>query len=165
MIDTDPKDIGAIRPRRTKIIPVLGVRLVREDSIRVPVYDANNVARIADEFISDRATEHFLAFAMNNRDQVTGVHVVASGTMDNCIVHPREVFRFALLVMAKYLIVAHNHPSGDIRPSHDDVNLTRKFIEAGKLLAIPVTDHVIVGENGDWFSMRHLDTIDWGIRR
>jgi DNA repair protein RadC len=70
------------------------------------------------------------------------------GNLDSSIVHPREVFKEAISSLAAAVIFVHNHPSGDTEPSADDINLTRRLVEAGELLGIPVLDHIIVGDRG-----------------
>ena len=72
------------------------------------------------------------------------------GIMDASIIHPREVFRLAILTGAHRIILSHNHPSGDTEPSDEDMKITRQLQEAGKLIGIEVLDHVIVGKRGYW---------------
>jgi DNA repair protein RadC len=88
--------------------------------------------------------EHFVALHLNARNQVMGYHVVSHGTVSASLVHPREVFKAALLNNAYCLIVAHNHPAGSPDPSPDDINTTRQLVAAGKILGIEIIDHMIV---------------------
>ena len=92
---------------------------------------------------------------LNTRRKVKGHHLVSIGTMDTLLVHPREVFRIAIVTAANALIVMHNHPSGESTPSEADVKVTRDLIRAGQLLKLEVLDHVIVG-NGNHASLRCL---------
>ena len=85
---------------------------------------------------------------LSARNQVIRLQVVSVGSLNNSIVHPREVFRPAIAAGAASLILVHNHPSGDVEPSVDDVALTNRLVEAGSLLGIEVLDHVILGGNG-----------------
>lgn len=73
------------------------------------------------------------------------------GTINRSIVHPREIFKYAYLNSASSIVCVHNHPSGGIRPSREDIKLTNALVELGRLNAIPVTDHMIIGEN-DYYS-------------
>ena len=91
--------------------------------------------------------------ALDARNRPIGCNTVSVGSLSASIVHPREVFKFAILANASSIILAHNHPSGDVSPSQDDKELTRRIVEAGTLMGIDVLDHLIVG-NGDFLSMK-----------
>jgi DNA repair protein RadC len=86
--------------------------------------------------------------------EVVAYHELSRGTLDCSIVHPRDVFRTALLTNAASVVIAHNHPSGDVAPSPDDVALTTRLRAAGQLLGIPLSDHLIVAADGGYFSFR-----------
>ena len=92
--------------------------------------------------------EHFLVLLLNARHEVLGKEVVSIGSLNASIVHPREVFRPALLQAAASIVLVHNHPSGDPEPSEEDVGITKRLVEAGELLGIAVLDHVIVASRG-----------------
>lgn len=91
--------------------------------------------------------EHFIAFLLNARQKILAERVIAVGALSQVDVHPRELFRDAIRMVAHSIIMAHNHPSGDTEPSAADYELTRRMIQAGKLLGIPVLDHVIVTDS------------------
>jgi DNA repair protein RadC len=93
----------------------------------------------------DRNKEHFFLISLNTRSKVKFVELVSIGTVNSGLVHPREVFRRSILRGASSVIVCHNHPSGDPEPSEEDIGITRRLIEAGKIIGIEVLDHVIVG--------------------
>src|SRR5262249_22584660 len=82
---------------------------------------------------------------LNTRRRIKGHHLVSIGTLDTILVHPREVFRLAVVASAAAIVVMHNHPSGEPDPSDADIKVTRDLIRAGQLLKIEVCDHVIVG--------------------
>jgi DNA repair protein RadC len=92
---------------------------------------------------------------LNTRRKVKGHHIVSIGTMDTILVHPREVFRVAIVTAASCVIVMHNHPSGESTPSEADIRVTRDLIRAGQLLKMEVLDHVVIG-NGNRSSLREL---------
>jgi hypothetical protein len=92
---------------------------------------------------------------LNTRRKVKGHQIVSIGLMDIILVHPREVFRLAIVTAASALIVLHNHPSGESSPSEADIKVTRDLIRAGQLLKLELLDHVIVG-NGNFSSLRSL---------
>ena len=89
--------------------------------------------------------EHFFTLHLDNRNHVRGVDLVSIGDHASTLVHPREVFRNAIRSGAVAIVVGHNHPSGDAEPSAEDIAVTRRLHEAGKILGVPVLDHVIVG--------------------
>ena len=95
--------------------------------------------------MSELAYERFVALALSSKNHVIAVLPVSSGSLNASIVHPMELFQRAILANSAALIVAHNHPSGDPSPSPEDIALTRKLVEAGELLDIPILDHVILG--------------------
>ena len=88
-----------------------------------------------------------------HQDRVIAYHEVSRGTLDATLVHPREVFKAALLANAAAIVLCHDHPSGEPTPSPDDLQLTRRLVEAGTLLGVDVLDHVIVGD-GRYYSFK-----------
>jgi DNA repair protein RadC len=99
--------------------------------------------------------ECFFVLLLNTRRRVKAHVLVAHGTLDTILVHPREVFRAAITANAAAVVLAHNHPSGEATPSEADIKVTRDLIRAGQLLKIDVVDHVIIG-NGQRASLREL---------
>lgn len=90
--------------------------------------------------------ECFVAVFLNTRRRIIGHHLVSTGTLDTVLVHPREVFRTAIVAAAAVIVVMHNHPSGDPTPSEADIKVTRDLIRAGQTLRMELMDHVIVGQ-------------------
>lgn len=99
--------------------------------------------------------ECFVVLLLNTRRRIKGHHLVSIGTMDTILVHPREVFRVAIVAGASAIVLMHNHPSGEAAPSEADIRVTRDLIRAGQLLKIEVCDHVILG-SGQHSSLRSL---------
>ena len=132
-----------------KFVPRFDVRLVRDG--RVATLEPTIIRRPEDTLpvleaeLSELAYERFIALELNTKNHVTAVLPVSSGSLNASIVHPRELFQRAILANCASLILAHNHPSGDPAPSPEDIALTRKLIEAGLLLDIPVLDHIVLG--------------------
>jgi len=110
------------------------------------------------EDLRTKDREHFIVLMLNTRNEVCGVEVVSIGTLNSSVVHPREVFKGALMHNASSIIAMHNHPSGDVTPSTADVCITKKLLDAGKMIGIPLRDHIIVGEG--YFSA--ADNNFWG---
>lgn len=94
------------------------------------------------------AVEKFGILALNAQNQIVGLHIIGIGGLDAVHVHPREVFKAAMMNNAHAIIAFHNHPSGDPKPSVEDVAMTLKLKKAGEVLGISLLDHVIVGEKG-----------------
>lgn len=106
--------------------------------------------------------EHFWVLALNAKNQLLRRIECAVGTVDTAVVHPREVFKDAILASAVSIILVHNHPSGNEKPSQCDKRLTEKLISAGKIIGIDVIDHVIIGEEGCYYSLRehgHMENL------
>ncbi|MCP1312115.1 RadC family protein [Paenibacillus tyrfis] len=113
-------------------------------AIRSPQDAYNIVQSVLD--LEHEACEKFGILTLNTKNFVAGLHVLSVGNLNSTIVHPREVFKAAILNNAASLVCFHNHPSGDPTPSQEDINSTLRLIEAGQILGIEVLDHVIIGE-------------------
>ncbi|PKL19580.1 MAG: DNA repair protein RadC [Spirochaetae bacterium HGW-Spirochaetae-5] len=122
---------------------------------RIHVSDPGKVANFIREQIGEENREHFSVLGINTKNVVVIYHNVSIGTVDQSIVHPREVFTAALLSGCSGIIVTHNHPSGIVAPSKQDIEVTRRISEAGKVMGIPLVDHIIVGfDNPEYYSMK-----------
>ena len=132
-----------------KFVPRFDVRLVRDGRVATLeptiIRHPEDTLPILEAELSELAYERFVALALSSKNHVIAVLPVSSGSLNASIVHPRELFQRAILSNSAALIVAHNHPSGDPSPSPEDIVLTRKLVEAGEILDIPVLDHVILG--------------------
>ena len=95
----------------------------------------------------DKKQEYFYCFYFNTKQELIERKLLFMGTINKSIVHPREVFKEAYLLSASSIICMHNHPSGDVSPSIDDINITKTLCKIGKIQNIPVVDHIIVGDN------------------
>ena len=132
---------------------VLNINTVRDKVIDNPKIVADIIISILKlENEVDKMKEHFWVIGLNSRLQVVYIELVSLGILGNTLVHPREIFRFAIMKAVSKIFLIHNHPSGDIRPSKDDFDITIKLEEASKILEIPILDHLIVNLNGDYFS-------------
>lgn len=97
--------------------------------------------------------EQFLVVLLNSKNRVIGTEVVSEGSLTGSVVHPREVFQPAILQHAAAIVVSHNHPSGDPHPSREDKEITKMLVEAGKIIGIPVLDHIVIGD-GTYYSFQ-----------
>jgi DNA repair protein RadC len=100
------------------------------------------------EDVGHSDAEEFWVLALGPKKTLLNKKMVFRGTVDSCLVHPRDVFRFACLENASSLLVAHNHPSGDLLPSLEDLRFTRQLVKAAGLMEIPIVDHLIVTRSG-----------------
>ena len=128
----------------------IGARLALEDRPAAPrIREPEDVARLFQARLRDLQVEEFHLLALDSQSQVLRQVLVTRGLLNSSLVHPREVFRAAIAEAAAGIIVVHNHPSGDPTPSAEDRAVTRQLAEAGRLLDLPLYDHVIIG--GDRF--------------
>lgn len=131
-------------------IPVYRVQLVRDSKLtpseRYQVRESRSAAQIVREYLDGTDREHFVVLLLDQKNKVIGIHTVSTGSLTASIVHPREVFKPAIVCNAVAMLLAHNHPSGDPAPSREDRDLTARLVEAGKLLGIAILDHVIIGD-------------------
>lgn len=142
---------GALMP------PVFRVLLVREKSgQRTGLDGPEAAAQILSRYLQFADREHFVSLMLDAKNQVIGIHTISVGSLVAAIVSPREVFKAAILANAASIIVAHNHPSGVVTPSLEDIQVTKTLRDAGRLLDIEVLDHVIVGGDGAWTSLKQL---------
>lgn len=97
--------------------------------------------------LRDKAKEHFKLILLDSRNKIIDIVNVSVGTLNASLVHPREVFEQAIKHHSASVVLVHNHPSGDCEPSDDDLAITKKLVESGKILSIEVIDHIIIGRN------------------
>jgi len=107
----------------------------------------------------DQQKEHFFTIGLNSRNVIQYIDLVSLGTLDSSLVHPREVFRLAIMKGVASIIIAHNHPSGDTEPSGDDLTTTKRLVEAGKIVGIEILDNLIITTNG-FFSFANKGLIN-----
>jgi len=137
-------------------IPFVRVALVGERTIPSPlrvVRSPEEAAAVLREVIGDYDRETFAVLLLDTKNRLIAVHIASIGLLDSAPVHPREIFKAAILANARAVILGHNHPSGDPQPSAQDMRVTHLLAEAGRLLEIQVLDHIIIGD-GTHVSLR-----------
>ncbi|MBN2525525.1 MAG: DNA repair protein RadC [Deltaproteobacteria bacterium] len=142
--------MGIAKAARLLAAMELGARVIEKRNIKAGLNRFTCSRDIFQRYhgrLSALRQEVFLAVGLNNKNEVLTEQVVAMGTVDECRVNPREVFRPMILEAVARVLLLHNHPSGDPTPSPDDVELTSRLAEVGILLGIPVLDHLVVGRN------------------
>lgn len=138
-------------------IPRLKLCLVREGAHRLPLQPikcpSDAIAILSPLRLAPE--EHFVSLHLNARHEVIGIHEVSHGTISSSLVHPREVFKAALLSNSYAILVCHNHPSGSrLCPSKEDVETTEQLLKAGAVMGISVIDHLILGAAEEAYSLR-----------
>jgi DNA repair protein RadC len=151
--------LGPARAARVLAAIELGRRTllrVREDRPRF-LGPADIAAYLLPQF-GDRTVEHFGVVLLDAKRRLLRTAVLSVGTLDASVAHPREIFREATLGGASAIVAFHNHPSGDPTPSRDDVQLTRRLVEAGEIIGIDVLDHLILAETR-YFSFKEAEKL------
>ena len=143
--------VDTLTERRSQAsrVPVYRVALVRETSLPAPaprLRSAVHAAELLRQYLGAVDREHFVVILLNRKNAPIGLNTVSIGSLTASVVQMREVFKPAILANAAALLCGHNHPSGDPAPSREDRALTQRLVDAGKLLGIPLVDHVVIGE-------------------
>ncbi|KKW22074.1 MAG: repair protein RadC protein [Parcubacteria group bacterium GW2011_GWF2_50_9] len=127
----------------------VGVQLVRQGKAKYNV-SITRPGEVSDllAYLRKQDREHFLTIHLDTRNHILGLETVSIGSLNYSIVHPRECFKAAFLLNAAAVILVHNHPSGSLEASEEDISLTKRMVQAGKLLGIEVLDHIIISGAG-----------------
>jgi DNA repair protein RadC len=134
----------------SKRINIVSLKLVKESSL---LYKERSIRspedgyKVLKSFLEDKDREHFIVVSLDTKNQPVSINVCHIGSLNASIVHPREVMKSAILSNASSIIVGHNHPSGKTEPSREDIDVTKRLVEAGKIIGIEVIDHIIVGDD------------------
>ncbi len=123
-------------------------------SVHESISDPSSVSQLFSRFAKKRV-EHFLVCTLDSAYKPIHTYIVSIGLLNKTLVSPREVFWFAIKDMAASVVISHNHPSGSLPPTPEDLSLTERLKSAGDLLGIPVLDHVIVSRSGYYSLMEH----------
>ncbi|HWQ42131.1 MAG TPA: DNA repair protein RadC [Desulfosporosinus sp.] len=140
--------LGKVKAAEVKAALELGRRSVSVDPMSRPVVNSpQDVAHIVMEEMRFLDREHFRVVSLSTKNHVLGISPISIGSLNSSLVHPRECFKEAIRRNSNAIILLHNHPSGDPTPSQEDIEVTRRLAEGGKILGIEVLDHVIIGDN------------------
>ena len=142
-----------------KMVDIVSIKMVREKSkiyenreIRSPL----DIYELLKDTLEDADREMLIAVCLNNNYEPTNISTISIGSLAEATVHPREVFKVAILSNSQYLVLTHNHPSGSIAPSEHDRNITRRLAKAGEILGIELFDHIIISHKA-YYSLRDLE--------
>ena len=139
-----------------KRINIVSIKMIKESSFLYQtrqILSPNDAYEMIKEQIAGLDREQFIIACLNTKHEPTNITVVSVGSLNKAIVHPREVFKTAILSNAASIMAFHNHPSGDTTPSEPDIQLTHRLVEAGEILGIKLLDHLIIGD-GSFTSLK-----------
>ncbi|MFA7151504.1 MAG: DNA repair protein RadC [Candidatus Paceibacterota bacterium] len=146
-LDSLLKERGLGKVKALQVIAALEIGKRLNSEQKPEILSAEDIWNLCVD-IRNLKKEHFVAFYLDTQSRLIERQIISIGTLNASLVHPREVFEPAVVLHAASIIVAHNHPSGDIKPSDDDLAITRRLIEAGKVLGIELVDHIIFSTSG-----------------
>lgn len=144
------KGLGTVKSIQIKALFELAKRISSCSSNIVNVKGPKDIYMYMKDFLACQKQEHFYVLCLGTKNNIISKKLVALGTLDAALVHPREIFKEAIRNSARSIALVHNHPSGDPEPSDEDIRMTQDLIEASRFLNIEVLDHVIVAEKGYW---------------
>lgn len=136
---------------QAKRVDIVQVKMVKERSV---LYSARRIQSTSDadelvrQFLDELDREAMIVVALNAKSEPTCLQVISIGSLSASIVHPREVFKVAILSNAYSILLAHNHPSGDTTPSQEDIKLTKRIKNASDIMGVSLLDHLIIGSDG-----------------
>lgn len=147
------KGIGLVQALTLLSVVELGKRIYMNDNIsdKLLLTSSNSIYNYMKYQLYDKKQEYFYCLYVNQRKELIERKLLFMGTLNRSVVHPREVFKNAYLCSASGIICVHNHPSGNVNPSREDIRLTNSLVELGQVNGIPIIDHVIICDN-DYYS-------------
>lgn len=151
-LQTEP-GIGVAKACQLVAISEFAVRIAESRLHEAVIRQPGDLAALLMPYFRQLAHEEFVVILLDTKNKVISKRTVFRGSLNASIVHPREVFKYAIRHSAAALLVAHNHPSGDPTPSREDIDVTRRLVEAGKIIGIEILDHVVFGD-GRTISMK-----------
>lgn len=151
--------IGPSNAFGIKLFQAISEKYAREKMPKkIPLSSPQAVVNYLKEKIGKEKKEHFVILALDSYNHLISINDVSTGTLNASLVHPREVFQSAISHSATQIIVAHNHPSGDPKPSKEDIKISKTLVAAGKIIDIDVLDHIIVSKSG-FCSLKEMNLI------
>lgn len=144
-----------------KRINIVSIKMVREASVLYgirKIVSPKDSVELGKRFLDDVDREQLIVCCLDTKNQPTAINVVSVGSLNTSVVHPREVFKPAILSNSASIILFHNHPSGDPSPSKEDISITERIKESGNILGIKLIDHIIIG-NDSYCSMKERGII------
>ena len=142
------KGIGNCKAAQILAAIEIGKRLSYDEAVpKLKITEPSTIANLYMDDMRYLQKEHFKILLLDTKNQIISTEEISIGTLNASIVHPRDVFKIAIKRNANAIILLHNHPSGDPTPSNEDINITNRLVDVGKLIGIKVLDHIIIGDN------------------
>ncbi|MCX6803652.1 MAG: DNA repair protein RadC [Candidatus Diapherotrites archaeon] len=138
--------IGQAKAMQIKAVFELNKRVKTKNGLIV-LSSAQDIFEYLRPKMSSLDKEHFVVLLLDSKNKLIKEEIISIGTLNSSVIHPREIFKFAIKESANSIIIAHNHPSGDPNPSEQDKGITEKIVKAGEVIAVKVLDHVIIGKD------------------
>lgn len=156
---TQQKGIGVAKATTVLAALELGKRVHNSTAAyRAVIENSSDAGILLESRLRHLDREHFCILLLSSSKTVIGIETISIGTLNHSLVHPREVFKQAIRHSASTIVLAHNHPSGNCFPSKEDIAVTERLVEAGKIIGIDVIDHIIVGEDS-YYSFHENDLL------
>ncbi len=140
-----------------KRVDIVSLKLVKESSV---LYETRKISnpydsyRLVKSFLVDSDREKFVVVCLDTKNQPVSIEIVSIGTVNSAMVHPREVFKVAILTNASKIICFHNHPSGNTNFSKEDEDITKRLQKCGEILGVELVDHIVIGDDDKYFSFK-----------
>lgn len=155
------KGIGEVKAIELLASIELGKRIFLKKDIKLKKLDNPEAIWKSSRYIlADKKQEYFYCYYFNNKQELIERKLIFMGTINSSITHTREIFKEAYRLSASSIVCIHNHPSNDVTPSHADIEFSKKLFATGKIQGIPVTDHIIVGDNSYYSFYEHLNILN-----
>lgn len=151
------KGLGLAKACQLKACFEISKRFVEEERLnknkKVMIKSPKDIFPLLKEKIINFHKEYFMVVSLDNHNKIINIDTVSIGTLNSSLIHPRETFEVAIKNHAAAIIICHNHPSGELKPSEDDLAVTQNLVKAGKILGIEIFDHIIITKT-QWVSMK-----------
>lgn len=145
-----------------KRVNIVSLKLIHESSVMYrnrTINSSQDAVELLQPFLAEGDREKFVMVCLDTKNQPTAIHTVSVGSLNSSLVHPREVFKVAILANSASILLSHNHPSGDPTPSREDIEVSKRLCEVGSILGIEILDHVIIGSEGRYVSFKERNLI------
>ncbi len=156
------KGLGLAKACQLKACFEIAKRLTNEENLNinknVVIRSPKDIFPLLKEKINNFNKEHFMVASLDSRNKIISIDIVSIGTLNSSLIHPRETFEIAIKNHAAGIIICHNHPSGELKPSEDDLIVTNNLIRSGQLLGIEIADHLIISKK-NYFSFKEKKII------
>ena len=146
-----------MKEKHAKRVDIVSLKMIKESSILYAdrmISTPREAIEIAKVILEDCDREKLVVCCLNTKNEPTSISTVSIGSLNSLIVHPREVFKTAIMSNSASIILFHNHPSRNTQPSKEDISITERIKEAGKIIGIEMIDHIIIGDNKKYTSLK-----------